>query len=157
MLLIERKIRERSLKDHGKRHDREQLPFELLRESAMSGKSRRGIDQFSQRRAERDSTSLSRRQTMLHEEDQTRMGRFMGKVKGYASKSKDVISAKYLSSKVAFGRGKEEDVVELLASGSSSSGSGPTSVSTRPNGAGMSRGGGGLGPREPPKDIFDDI
>ena len=101
---------------------------------------------------------------MLHEEDQTRMGKFVGKVKGYASKGKDAISAKYHSSKAAFGRRKEDDVVELLASGSSSSGSGSTSVSTRPNGAGMSRGGMGtsrggmgLGSREPPKDIFNDI
>lgn len=142
------------MKDRGKRKNRDQLPFELLRESAAAG---RGIDNFALRRAERDTAS---RQTPLHEEDRTRMSKFVGRVKGYAVKSKNVVSSKYQASKVAFNkrRGKEEeDVVELLATGSSSSSSGTVvSVVTRPNGASGS-GHGHRGPRDPPKDIFEDI
>lgn len=158
------------MREHGKRTNRDQLPFELLRESSNS---RRGIDQFALRRAERDPTGSSRRQTPLHDEDESRLGRFVGRVKGFATKGKDAISSKYQSSKMALARKKkDDDVIELLATGhgggssSSSSNSNPTpSITTRPssNGAtGTSSSGSGhpyrgAGPRDPPKDIFDDI
>ena len=121
------------------------------------------------RRVERD-PNPPHRQTPLIEDD-SRMGRFVGKVKGLAAKGKGAVSSKYQSSKKVFGRKKkQDDVVELLAAGSSSSDSSAqrpvTSITTRPasNGAtGSSLGGGSSKPyrgsasREPPKDIFDDI
>lgn len=121
------------------------------------------------RRAERD-PNPPRRQTPLIEDD-SRVGRFVGKVKGFAAKGKDAVSSKYHSSKMAFARRKkQDDGVELLATGGSSSDSSPqrptTSIATRPasNGAiGSSLGGvsshpyRGSASRDPPKDIFDDI
>ena len=147
IITIERRLRERSIREHGKKSNREQLPFELLREASVSG-GRRGIDRFAQRLAERDRSST--RQTPLHEEEQSRVGRFVGRVKGLASKGKDAISSKYQSSKVAFSkrRGKD-DVVELLAAGKSSSSS--------DGGSGGGQSYRGASAREPPKDIFNDI
>lgn len=161
---LERRLRERNMRQLGKRQNRDQLPFELLRESASANGRGRGIDSFSQRRAERES---ARRQTPLHEEeDPSRMAKFVGRVKGLASGGKTALASKYQSAKVAFGRraDNDDDVVELLSvgggtGGSSSSSSAASSISgtiTRPNGAG----GSGLGhrqPREPPKDIFEGI
>jgi hypothetical protein len=155
------------LKEHGRKSNRDQLPFELLRESSQS---RRGIDQFALRRAERD-PNPPRRQVPLIEDEGSRVGRFVGRVKGLATKGKDAVSSKYQSSKMAFGRKKkEDDVVELLAAGSSGSDSSTqrsvTGISTRPssNGATGTTSTGGSGgtyrgtaSRDPPKDIFDDI
>ena len=144
-------MRERSLREHGKKSNREQLPFELLREASVTS-GRRGIDRFAQRRAERESGSS--RQTPLHEEEDSRVGRFVGRVKGLASKGKDAISSKYQSSKVAFAkrRGKD-DVVELLATGKAGSSGGGTAD----GGSGSGHGYRGAATREPPKDIFNDI
>lgn len=156
------------MREYGKKSKRDQLPFELLRESSAS---RRGIEQFAMRRAERD-PNPSRRQVPLIEDENSRVGRFVGRVKGLATKGKDKISSKYQSSKLVLGRKKKpDDVVELLATGSSSSDSSTqrpvASISTRPasNGAvGTSSASGsglpyrGAGSRiDPPKDIFDDI
>lgn len=161
VLFIERRIRERNLREHGKKSNRDQLPFELLRESSNS---RRGIEQFALRRAERD-PNPSRRQTPLIEDEQSHIGRFVGRVKGLAAKGKGAVSSKYQSSKLALGRKKKEgDVVELLATRSSGSDSN-SRIATRPsNGAlGTASGGGsghayrGAGSRDTPKDIFDDI
>ena len=69
-----------------------------------------------------------------------------------------MISSK--SSKMTFGRraNKNDDVVELLATGRSSAAPPPISVTTRPNGAsGSGQGYRGTGLRDPPKDIFDDL
>ena len=128
---------------------REQLPFELLRESRKSG-----IDFYTSRR-ERQSASASSRQTPLHEEG-SRLSRFVDKAKNMAARGKDSVVSKYRSVR----GGKQEDVVELLPANSSSDdlvnsrgvvnsrGSGPSSL-----GMGVvSRNSG-----EPPKDIFDDI
>lgn len=131
-----------------KNKNRDQLPFELLRECSSSSTRGRGIGQFSQRRAERDQPPSSR-QAPPHDEEGTRIGQFWGRVKGVASKGKGAISAKYESSKVAFGKrsGKEEDdVVELLATGGGSGSNG--------RGRGH-RARGAL--REPPKDLFQEI
>ena len=146
----ERRLRERSLREHGRKSNREQLPFELLREASVAS-GRRGIDRFAQRRAEREGSS--NRQTPLHEEDESRVGRFVGRVKGLASKGKDAISSKYQSSKMAFSkrRGKD-DVVELLAAGKTGS-----SSSSADGGSGSGQAYRGAAAREPPKDIFDDI
>ena len=64
------------------------------------------------------------------------------------------MASKYQSSKVAFARrtGKEDDVVELLATGSGSSGSNGSTSSV-----GSGRGLRSLGQREPPKDLFQDV
>lgn len=149
---VERRLRERSLREHGKKSNREQLPFELLREASVAS-GRHGIDRFAQRRAERENSSA--RQTPLHEEDESRMGRFFGRVKGLASKGKDAISSKYQSSKVAFAkrRGKD-DVVELLAAGKTSS-SGAMGATEGASGSGQTYR--GASARVPPKHIFDDI
>jgi len=136
LTLAERRIRERNLKEVGKnKNNRDQIPFELLRESSLPG-NRRGIDQFAARRAERD-TSSSRDQTPLYEEDST-LQKVMGQMKRFASKGKGAISSKYHSSKVAFSRkNKNDDVVELLPPGASSSRGGASGVDilTRSNGS----------------------
>lgn len=168
-MFTERRIRERNLREDGKKSKRDQLPFELLRESSNS---RRGIEQFSMRRAERDPNPSSR-QIPLIEDEGSHLGRFVGRVKGLATKGKGAISSKYQSSKLALGRRKkdEDDVVELLATGGSSSSDSSTqrpttSITTRPTsngavGASSTSGSGhayrGAGSRDPPKDIFDDI
>ena len=124
---------------------RDQLPFELLRESRNSG-----IDFYTSRR-ERISTATPR-QTPLHE-DGSRFSRFVGKAKNLASKGKDSIVAKYHTVRA----GKQEDVVELLPANSSSE---ELVQSANSRGSGQSS----LGidvvsrnSREPPKDLFDDI
>ncbi len=149
----ERRLRERSIREQGKKGNREQLPFELLREASVSS-GRRGIDRFAQRRVGRESSSS--RQTQLHEEDETRVGRFVGRVKGLASKGKGAISSKYQSSKEAFAkrRGKD-DAIELLAAGKSSSSSAVGAMGEGASGSGQAYR--GTSTREPPKDIFDDI
>lgn len=143
LLVPERRIRERHLRDKNK--NRDQLLFEMLREYS-TGSRGRGIGQFAQRRAERD--RLSSQQTSLQEEEAaaSRLRQFWGRVK--KATSKESLSAKYHKTKAVFSKGsdKEDDAVELLAS--------------------RSTGGGGAGgrgirsttsTREPPKDIFQNI
>ena len=145
----ERRIRERNLKELGKSRNRDQVPFELLRESSTAPGSRRGIDQFAPRRSERSGSS-SRDQTPLHEGDSS-LKKLLGQVKTYASKGKGAVSSKYQASKVAFARRSKSkgDAVELLPPGVSSSDPGSNGESNfgRPRRT----------PIEPPKSLFDDI
>ncbi len=155
VVFTERRIRERNLKELGKKRNRDQVPFELLRESAAAGGgNRRGIDQFASRRAERGGSS-SRDQTPLSE-GESGLQKLLGRVKTYASKGKGAVTSKYQASKVAFSRRSKEkdDVVELLPPRASSS-----SSFSRSNGNSSDSGFGRTrkAPSEPPKSLFDDI
>ena len=128
---------------------REQLPFELLRESRQSG-----ID-FYTSRGNRTST-VTPRQTPLHEDDGSMFSRFIGRTKNLASKGKNSIVSKYHSVR----GGKQEDVVELLPANSSSEELVQTMGGGNSRGSGPSSLGMGVVSRnsgEPPKDLFDDL
>ena len=129
---------------------RDQLPFELLRESRNSG-----IDFYTSRR-DRTST-VAPRQTPLHEEDDSRFSRFVGKAKNLAARGKDSVVAKYHSVRA----GKQEDGVELLPANSSSEELVQSVGGANSRGSGQSSLGISVMSRnshgEPPKDLFDDI
>ena len=162
-------MRERNLKEYGKGKNRDQLPFELLRESAAAS-SGRGVDRFSHRRTERGG-SLPRNQAPLHEEDESRISRFFSSVKNYAVQGKNAISSKYQSAKVAYSsRKNEDDVVELLPTSRSGTSPPSSGSESKANGSRFSQSGtgtswkdstgfrgGASASREPPKGIFDDI
>jgi len=129
----ERRLRERNIREHGKATPRDQLPFELLRESRVN-------TLYANARRNKPHP----RPTPSPQEDQSVFGRFVSKAKRVTFKGKAAISARYHSAR---GRGKEDTLELLPHSGSAEemSGRSSSSIGTRTSF------------REPPRDIFDDI
>ena len=111
---------------------RDQLPFELLKESKLNSIYANA----------RRSRPHGGKPAQTPPEDQSIFERFMTKAKGVASKSKVTMSARYHSA-----RGKrDEDSLELLQDSGSEERFVPSSSRVRSTNL-----------REPPRDIFDGV
>ena len=111
---------------------RDQLPFELLKESKLNSI-------YANARRNRPHVG---KPAQTPSEDQSLFERFMTKAKGVTSKSKVTMSARYHSA-----RGKrDEDALELLQDSGSEERFGPSSSGVRLTSL-----------REPPRDIFEGV